>query len=400
MPLGPYGLDDYGVGVEHFPHALRNFSARPGMQGPQVILSWDAPSREIGGIEIRRKLGEYPVDLEDGTLVLRELEDPMGTTSCVDVDERLLPDAEPGDSRWWYYRAFVYPLHPSLSSQLDGTGSGTLTVVGSTSDALFVDGVNTTIYLQHKAGAMAVVGIQVAPTSDGPWITRYIKMLNSGESDTQEITEPHRYIRVKSVAGGDFVYWACPATRYSWVTSESLIAPVLVFKSGKHLAAALEGGLPHVYLDYDLDTTAPVQEASGEDGEVFNLMADGTGQGHLWKFLNIYLAEFDRVDAYLRAIHKYLPDLSEMPPHTFAHVAQMLGYPLEEGGRNLESVRQEIARVAGVWKAKGTSQLILATCRHIFGIVPRVQEGAGRVFRVADPDLYDRIYAGNDSIGD
>lgn len=400
MPLGPYGLDAYGVGVEHFPHALQNFVARPGMQGPQVILSWDPPDEPIGGIEIRRKLGEYPVDLEDGTLVLRELENPMTTTSCVDVDERLLPDAEPGDSRWWYYRAFVYPLHPPLEDQLDGAATGLLTVVGTNSAAQFVDGLPTTIYLAHKAGAMAVISIQVAPTAEGPWITRYVKMLNSGDEDIQEINEPHRYIRVRSSAGGDFLYWFNPASRYSWVTGAVLTAPALVFKTGKHLAAALEGGLPHVYLDYDLDNAAPVHESEAEDGEVFNLMADGTNQGHLWKLLSIYLAEFDRVDAYLRATHKYLPDLSEMPPHVFAHVAQMLGYPLEEGGRNLEGIRQELARVAGIWKARGTSQLILVTCRQVFGVVPRVQEGAGRVFRVADPDLYDRIYAGNDNIGD
>ena len=88
-----------------------------------------------------------------------------------------------------------------------------------------------------------------------------------------------------------------------------------------------------------------------------------------------------------------------MPPQQFAHVALMLGYPLEVDLRNLEDVRAEIFRIAGVWKSKGTSNLVAAVCSQIFGVRPRVQEGAGRVLRCADPDLYDRVSPEDQQIG-
>lgn len=407
MPLGPYGQDLYGVGEEAYPYALRSFSVRPGMQGPQVVLTWGQPSLPIAALEIRRKLGEYPRDMEDGTLVVREEGDPSSLSSFVDVSSTLLPDAEPGESQWWYYRAFTLPKAGALSSQFGDAAYKKFVFSGfgsrPTTDAIPTLGKMPLAYhVQNDGGGIAGLQIQTAPTSGGPWITVNSFGVGAGATARVEVASCLEYVRLRWAAGTGTLYaWMVVHNPPTWGTGQEMCAPALVFKTGKHMRAAIEGGhLPHVYLDYDVINATSVQESEGEDGEIFNFGEDGQARGHLWKFLCIMLAEFDRVDAYLRAVTQYAPDIDNMPEMLFAHVAHQLGYPLEQGERALDDLRAELFRVAGVWKAKGTSTLVLAACRQVFGLVPRVQEGAGRVFRVADPDLYGRVYDSNDSIGD
>ena len=409
MPTGPYGSDYYGDGVESFPAAPRAFAARPGLQGPQVVVSWEPALDPIDKIMVRRKLGEYPRDVEDGDLVLLEEDDAGSVLQVVDLADALLPvDAEPGEGVWWYYRAFVWPAPLPLASQFAGLGSQRLVpsiISGfAASTPLDVQGLDpVTIYLESVAVAAAsVVLIETAPEESGPWVTLDTVNLLAGESQVRVATPALKFLRVKNFGTSSAIVQVqfSPHVEYDWLTGDALTAPCYVFKTGRHLAAALVC-LPEFYFSEDeAQQLQQLAEGPGQDGEYFNIGQDGASFGPLVRFLTIYLAEFDRVDAYLRSVREYLPDLDRMPPHLFAHVAAMLGYDLEIDGRNLNDVRNEIFRISGVWKLKGATRLIQATGAQILGVVPRVQEGAGRVFRVADPDLYGRVLGQSQMIAD
>ena len=400
MANGPYGSDLYGDGGEGFPSAPRTFSARPGMQGPQVILSWEAAPLPPQGIVIRRKQGEYPRDLEDGSLVLN-VEDGAGDLlQCVDLADELLPaDALPGEGVWWYYRAFVLPAPIPLDEQFAGLGRQALIPsIGentAASTAIDVQGLTpVTIYLQNTAVvAASVVHVETSPNEDGPWASLDEVNVAAGTSETWSSDAPMKFLRVVNhgLPAAIVMVQFSAHREVEWITGDVLTAPCYVFKTGRHLAAALTC-LPEFYFtDDEAQELHQLTQGPGADGEYFNLGRDGGTLGPLTRLMMVYLAEFDRVDAYLRSVRRYLPDIDGMPPHLFAHVAARLGDDLEVDGRNLEEVRDEIRRIAGVWKLKGTTRLVQATGAQIFGVVPRVQEGAGRVFRVADPDLYGRV---------
>ena len=400
MPIGPYGSDYYGDGVDSFPAAPRAFTARPGLQGPQVVVSWEAPINPFDKIMVRRKQSEYPRDIDDGDLVLLEEDDTADLLQCVDLAEALLPvDAEAGEGVWWYYRAFVQPAPLPLADQFAGLGKQTLIPSIFAGFALSVpidvqDARSITIYLENTAvAADSAVQVETAPEYDGPWVVVDVFDVLAGTAETWTTSESMKFLRIRDTgtSAAVLVVQFSVDLAIGWLTSDALTVPCYAFKTGRHLAAALVH-LPEFYLtDDEAQGLQRLTEGPGEDGEYFNLERTGEALGPLTRFLGVYLAEFDRVDAYLRAVRAYTADIDQMPPHLFAHVATMLGYPLETDGRNLNEIRAEIFRISGVWKLKGTSKLIQATCEQIFGMVPRVQEGAGRVFRVADPDLYGRV---------
>lgn len=85
--LGAFGLNPFGEPKEAgntgslweylrevHPFSLVNFNVKSGLEGPQAVLTWEAPAKPIARLMIRRKLGEFPVDPSDGILVLDELE--------------------------------------------------------------------------------------------------------------------------------------------------------------------------------------------------------------------------------------------------------------------------------------------------------------------------------------
>lgn len=400
MPLGPYGADEYGHGQDYFPGCPRAFSARPGIQGPQVVLTWDVPTHPLASLIILRKVRECPRSPEDGVLVFEATEGLDTATSVVDLGDDLLPtDALEGEGRWWYYQAFVKLAPLPLVDQNDGTSKQLVLAMFPASRGWDMQSFEqVSFYVEALGNDPVSVKMQGAPSRDGPWVDLDITAdVDAGAMGLMQAPPEANWVRVVLTAGvGAYLYFT-PRLESSWLTSASLSGAVYVYKSGRHMRAAVEGGIPDLYMTRDeQQNTAPIFETPGSDGEVFNLGESGRGRGHLWKMLSIYLSEFDRVDAYLGAIRRYAADVDEMPAQEFIHVAEMLGYHLEVDGRNWNDVRSEIFRIAGVWKAKGTSRLIDAMCRQILGIVPRVQEGAGRVFRVADPTLYDAVPVNND----
>lgn len=390
MPIGPFGQGAYGDGTEPFPGSIANFSARPGLQGPQVVLTWDNPEFAPRGVMIRRKLGEAPRDIEDGVLVFERTFNQIIPEGFADIAEDLLPlNAEAGDGRWWYYRAFVKPADLALDVQGGGSiveeventeYSTTQDVQGYSAFSVFVE--NT------SAVDPANAFISVAPELAGPWMEIGSVVLGAGESGRLEVVDSHKYVRTQ-IVGATCNVSLIRVLPDVWLTYDALVAPVYVFKTGRHMAFVRKYGLPEFYFEADAgQLQVPLFEVETADYEYFNLGMTGEDHGPLQRFLMVYLAELDRVEAYLRSIFDYGSNIDEMPPQEFEHVAGLLGYDLEVSGRPEFDVRAEIFRIASIWKSKGTSALLEATGNQVFGIVPRIQEGPGRVFRVANPDLY------------
>lgn len=390
MPFGPFGQGAYGDGTDPFPGSISNFSARPGLQGPQVVLTWTNPEFAPRGVMLRRKLGEAPRDIEDGVLVFERTLNEVMPEGFADIAEDLLPiEAESGDGRWWYYRAFVKPADLALSDQDGGS------IVEEIEDTDFstpqdVQGYSAfSVFVENTSEVdPANAFISVAPELTGPWMEIGSIILGAAESGRFEVVDSHKYVRTQ-IVGADARVSVIRVLPDEWLTYDALTAPVYVFKTGRHMAFVRKYGLPEFYFEADAgQLQVALTETETADYEYFNLGLTGMDYGPLQRFLMVYLAELDRIEAYLGSIFQYSADIDEMPPQEFAHVAALLGYDLEVTGRPEFDVRAEIFRIAGVWKSKGTSALLAATGNQIFGFLPRVQEGPGRVFRVANPDLY------------
>jgi hypothetical protein len=339
---------------------------------------------------LRRKLGEAPRDIEDGVLVFERTLNEVMPEGFADIAEDLLPiEAESGDGRWWYYRAFVKPADLALSDQDGGS------IVEEIEDTDFstpqdVQGYSAfSVFVENTSEVdPANAFISVAPELTGPWMEIGSIILGAAESGRFEVVDSHKYVRTQ-IVGADARVSVIRVLPDEWLTYDALTAPVYVFKTGRHMAFVRKYGLPEFYFEADAgQLQVALTETETADYEYFNLGLTGMDYGPLQRFLMVYLAELDRIEAYLGSIFQYSADIDEMPPQEFAHVAALLGYDLEVTGRPEFDVRAEIFRIAGVWKSKGTSALLAATGNQIFGFLPRVQEGPGRVFRVANPDLY------------
>lgn len=390
MPIGPYGQGAYGDGAEPFPGAIADFSARPGLQGPQVVLTWTNPEPAPRGIMIRRKLGEAPRDIEDGVLVFERTFNQVMPEGFADIAEDLLPlDAEAGNGRWWYYRAFVKPADLALDAQ----GAGTITEAVANGDFSTAQDVQYysafTVFVENTSETDPTNAfVYAAPELNGPWVEVGSVVLGPAESGRLEVSDSHKYVRTQ-VSGETANISVIRVLPDLWLTYDALKSPVYVFKTGRHMAFVRKYGLPELYFEVDAgQLQKSLTEVETADYEYFNLGETGVEYGPLQRFLMVYLAELDRVEAYLRAIFDYGADIDQMPPQEFEHVAALLGYDLEVSARDEFDVRAEIFRIAGIWKSKGTSALLEATGNQVFGFLPRVQEGPGRVFRVANPDLY------------
>lgn len=394
MNVGPYGQDALEFANDAFTHALVDFSVRPGIEGPQAVLSWLPPVSPISRLMIRRKLEGYPLDVTDGVLVLDEVAAPNTITSAVDTGSDLLEfGAEMGAGRWWYYRAFVVPAPLALAEQ---QGFEAVQVIAADLhtyawDVQQYDRFTIRLENLRNVGDATVV-IETSPERDGPWITLTTDELGAGEVAQQGFSVvAFNYVRVRSdvtsVRASIITPWA-----QVWSTGMQVSRPCYVFRSGRHFHVAWNlGHLPQFYRVADAEQPKEtITESAGDDGELHALDIEQETSGPLQRFLRILLAEMDRVHAYLEAVRSWQTNPDEMPIDITQHVAYELGYAIEVGQRDLREVRAEMLRISGFWKTKGTVTLVESVCEQVLGCVVRVQTGAGRVLRVADPDLYDK----------
>lgn len=387
----------YGVlfGDNGFPFAPKDFAVRAGLEGPQAICTWAAADVPFARVMIRRKRREYPRHPRDGVLVA-DLPTSSGG-AAIDIATDLLPaDAEPGDAQWWYYRAFVLQAAIPTAARFGGRGrQDVASAFGVEAASLGVDvqAYDRMAIVAQNAGAThnLFVWLESAPTEDGPWTeVRPIQVIAPGAAKAFELTNiSYKYIRAVATGEPATVWFEAPWAPV-WNTGATLSRPCLVYKSGKHEALAYERGhLPEFYITADAQqphiytstTIAPY-------GELFSLGKVEVPEPPLRRFLRVLFAELDRTDAYLKSVRSFDHSISEMPEALLSHVAYELGWSIDPT-RPLEDIRQELLRLPGVWKSKGTTRQLERVVQQFLGVVPHVQETQGQLVRFADPDLFD-----------
>lgn len=396
MEYGPAGLEPYGLEPGAFPYELRDFSVRPGLEGPQVVCTWTPPLQPLSRLMIRRKVGEYPRHPSDGVLVLDTMADPNSRTTAVDMGEDLLTEGYA--QRWWYYRAFVKPAPLPLADQFDGRGLQTLEQ--DDPDIALLEPIdvqryrNITILAQNLDADEAQVYISTAPELTGPW-----HALVSNDPVAADTTSSwvytdasFKYLRVAATARHLVV--STIVNRVSeWSTSFSMSQPCLVYRTGRHINLTFDGDhLPKLFTNADETVTqAYLAETTDTNGESFMLGRDHDPRGFLYRMLYVFMLELDRSHAYFEAMTAFNSDLDEAPEALLQHIAFELGWQVDMT-QPLNDIREELFRLAGMWKARGTSHLFGMVGAQQLGVVPRIQEGAGLVLRMANPKLFPRTF--------
>lgn len=392
-PVGEDALGDLGP---------TDFLVRPGLEGPQTILVWTPPIHPAEHIVIRRKTKEYPRDENDGVLVLDDTLTLNSRTSVVDLGADLLePGASPGDSRWWYYRIFVKPTPPDIKNQFAGKGSQEGVPAGPDGsepiDIQEFDNVRVRVLNGTALGQGFT--IQTAPRDDEAalWedVTPIQNVAAGGEFTFDLDNLSYKHIRLGVIGGfveDITVYFIVNKVEPFLTSVRDLSRPVLVYKTGRHLDLWWEDGqLPGLYRLTDEDEPQFLMTettSADDDGEHFMLARDHDPRGPLYRFLYLLSLELDRDHAYKKAILEFNTDFDEAPPDVLKHIAFEMGWPLEHP-RSLINQREQLLRTPGFWKARGSARLMVLTSEQTLGIVPRLLEGGGRVFRSADPSLFD-----------
>lgn len=392
----------FPLGAATDDHILVDFDVQPGIEGPQVVCTWALPTGELVELMLRRKQREYPRDISDGVELLHENTGLVSKTSLIDRGADLLAvNAVPGDSRWWYVRAWARPELPELALQFAGAAYTLIEDLAAfdaaTTPALDLQQYPTfQVYVQNTGGKDLSVSVQSAPEDDDALWTAVssAEVLLSGDTYTFDFSEAsYKYVRARvtpTVAGPvDAKIWFTVNRQAGFFTSVDMQKPVLAYKTGRHAAHINDLALPELYLHIDRASEQALGLQLGVDatGEYFKLDEGSEPQGPMVRFLKIFTYELDRIHAYIEAIQQYSTDLDHMPPDVLQHVAFALGWSLEENSP-FKRQRQELFAAAGFWKSKGSIALLKAVVLQVLNLVPRVQPGYGLISRAADPDLF------------
>ena len=387
--------------AEDTDRALQSFYVRAGLEGPQVLFGWTAAESSVLEVQVRRKLQEYPRDLDDGTLVHSVVVDLGASVAGGEISGLLSEDAQSGDSAWWYYRAFV--KHPPLpiDEQLGGYAHQTVPDLGEwgAPTAELVDATASvpvdlqafsdfTVVVQNSSFAALSMQLQHAPTEDGPWIAFDGGLLAQNETaQFQYHGQAKKYFRITG-HGSVFESWVFTQQEPYWAFSPLNSLPVLAYKTGRHLEVMWEGRvLPEIYLREDLKGAQQYLFQQLDGAELFNVGLNNQESGFLYRFLKILSLELDRVDAYLRALREFQSDLGNAPAQVLPHIAFELGWELDTT-LPINEQRFELFRLAGFYKARGSLRLMQQISEQLLNCIPRIQEGGGLVLRFADPDLF------------
>jgi len=370
---------------------LRDFSARPGLEGPQVVVSWSAPADPVQRIRVVRQVGRYPRTPWDGVEIFDASTGIAEAVTVLDVADDLVGDPAQGAGRWWYYRAFILPAPLPLAAQ-----PGMLQELLDGAEHVPVDvqefGTIGIRVLSLRDADDIVATLLTAPTADGPWIVSQGMTVPPGEERYFEMPgaggNHYKWVRV-SLDLSDARVAITPVIVQAWCTSLELSQACYAFRTGRHLRLAWElGHLPKLYLTADADQGSMLLFEGEAAGELRHLGENGHDRGPLYRFLRMLLLELDRVQAYQQALCSWTTHPEEMPRDVLQHITTELGFAAEME-QDLEQSREQLFRIAGMWKRKGTVGLLESVCEQVLGCAVRVQTGAGRVFRVADPSLFD-----------
>lgn len=99
--IGVYGQSAYGFSVYSdtvLRKIITNLTARRGVEGPQIILTWDKPEEymNVDNIRIVRKMGSFPLNETDGKILL--------TTSNTELEQ--YTDFPGYGPEYFYYKIF------------------------------------------------------------------------------------------------------------------------------------------------------------------------------------------------------------------------------------------------------------------------------------------------------
>jgi hypothetical protein len=332
------------------------------------------------------------------------------------------------DSNWWYYRMFVQPARAEIADQFAGDGEQLLTLLAAGATWLkseFLDVQpykNITVIAENRSLTDAAVHLYTAPERPAPavytappeslgWSRAVASVpVDAGTSVVVSVTDASfKFMAALAVPDEP---WEWNAGLYDgvnelvkvhfvvnkniyWQSNAYLGKPCLVFKTGRHQDIVWNREhLPSAYISLDEIPGGPPKQVLNSEvitrlglDERVNLYEERAERGPLYRFLKLMTLELDRSHNYLMALQRFNPDINTAPAEVLAHIAYELGWEVDLS-RPLSDVRQELLRLAGMYKSKGTLQLCANVSEQQARVTPRIQEGSGLVMRAANPDLF------------
>ena len=339
-----------------------------------------------------------------------------------------LQGPQTSSSNWWYYRIFVQPDLVDIKDQFGGDGTQNLEKItfdaGTTtltlgSKIMDVQPFKTLhIYIENNTDAQVSLECHTLPvrTAAQPRLTAPLAGTTAGVVTNGAVVVNARSqgaIRLTDMSyknlvvlatltdadgelGNDNVKVHFVVNRLiHWQSNSYMSLPCLTYKTGRHQNLAWnQFHLPSFYVGMDESPESPPKQTLQYDEisrlnakEQINLYEEQKEKGPLYRFLKLFTLELDRSHHYLRAMIEFNADIYEAPREVLAHIAYELGWEVDLD-RPLIDVRLELMRLAGLYKAKGTTRLYEAMSAQQTRVFPRVQEGPGIVARAADPSLF------------
>jgi hypothetical protein len=391
-----------------------------------------AASNAVGTVVAASSLNALPDVLEPlraqaGAAALAEINSQFGTSVTLaevvasgDVTMKgiakilkggdLTATETPGDCSWWYYRLFVLPNQREVRDQFGGLGLQSLrredeppltaTLTTAVMDVQEFKDVEVTVV--NRGELAATFTIYGGPDAANGVVLSTIVVATLGDGRDANLKyytlsdQSHKYLWVSMQGGdaasnvdGEVLFTA--ARSVHWQSSAYLSKPSLAYVTGRHLDLIWRDGLlPEVYLAADRDIEPEHKRSlvtALTTGGWINSGESELEQGPLYRFLKLLTLELDRDHAYYQAMIKYDHDIDHAPEQVLKHIAFELGWEVDTSA-HLRDVREELFRVAGLYKNKTTPDLIESIVSQTLNILPRVQEGGGLVLRTADPSLF------------
>jgi hypothetical protein len=340
----------------------------------------------------------------------------------------LLQAPQTSDSNWWYYRIFVQPELVEVGDQFAGAGAQVLADIEFENNTQYLGSTfidiqtcpNLTVVVENGSNQPLNFVLYTVPELPGGQdrltdaahiqndyeIEEARRNVPAGESVLISLSDLSlKYISALGLvenldAEGDLdegeikVHFIVNKLIH-WQSNSYLSRPCLVYKTGRHKELIWDRGhLPSVYTGLDEHPDGPPKQALPHENitrlegqERINLYEQQREQGPLYRFLKLFELELDRNTHYLRAMVEFNANIYEAPRELLGHIAYELGWEVDLD-RPLIEVRFELMRLAGLYKAKGSTRLYEAMSAQQTRVFPRVQEGPGMVARAANPDVF------------
>lgn len=290
-----------------FTGQLTNFATRPGIEGPQIVVTWDLPiDPGASELKIRKRRYTYPTDYTDGSEVLHDT--TMTKTSVVDYG--ILTNVI------WCYQGF-------------------------TKYTCTVPWADTTSY---------VVGDRIIPIIPNGY---FYECTTAGTSDSGEPTWP---TTIGDTIDDDTVVWETKNINPGWETGGITSRASDFTWDSEYMTHVLFGLLPSLYRSKDAETdqvALTVETDSDDDGERRAYHEDGAVErGQLERFLMIFGSVASRIKGAIDFMAQLInPD--ECPPKYLPRLASVLGVTID-GTLPVDAQRATIRNAVAVHRQSGT----------------------------------------------